>query len=236
MEAFAESCLWADAERVLRPETGPWHFVNVPMSADQVEPMRDCTKPQGCVLNAIVGQSAVLASDADPRLRAEALKFVAHFIGDTHQPLHISFAEDQGGNAIKGRYLGKDTNLHSVWDSGMIESLGIPWQQFADQLNRGITNREAAAWTSAPPLIWAQESLAATLGPQAHYRPETREFDYWGRYSADNLPTVHARLKMAGVRLAAWLEPILTKRRQTASVATSTSSNALPLAARSGVR
>jgi hypothetical protein len=56
--------------------------------------------------------------------KAQALKFLGHFVGDIHQSLHVGCAEDKGGNTIRVRFIGKETSLHAVWDGGLIASLG----------------------------------------------------------------------------------------------------------------
>lgn len=138
-ETLADVADWADAIREERPETGNWHFANLPRNAASFNRSRDCRDAAngdpGCVVTAIEKYRSVLsnarASKAD---RAEALKFIVHFIGDMHQPLHVSFKEDKGGNDIKVTFFGKQSNLHKVWDSGIIGRAGLSDLEFAAEL------------------------------------------------------------------------------------------------------
>ncbi|MFP3648289.1 S1/P1 nuclease, partial [Paraburkholderia sp. SIMBA_054] len=84
------------------------------------EPPRDC--PGGdCVIVALKVQTALLADHSQTlETRRQALKFVVHFVGDIHQPMHAGYAADKGGNDFQLQFNGKGTNLHSLWDSGMI--------------------------------------------------------------------------------------------------------------------
>lgn len=120
---------WADAIRPSHPETGPWHFVDIPLSAQGYNAARDC--PGGnCVVEQIQRWGAVLGdATVAPAERLIALKYVVHFVGDIHQPLHCetNFASrpppngDRGGNDVHLTYFGRSTNLHAVWDGGIIE-------------------------------------------------------------------------------------------------------------------
>jgi hypothetical protein len=133
---FPEACLWADAIRSdpAHEGTKPHHYVNVPAGAAGIDLARDCPPERSCVIRAIVLHIGTLrhpkASAAD---KAQALKFLGHFVGDIHQPLHAGRAEDRGGTAIKVRFLGEETSLHAVWDGGLIAGMGLNWQTLAEK-------------------------------------------------------------------------------------------------------
>jgi hypothetical protein len=61
------------------------------------------------------------SADAPRNEKRVALRFVAHLVGDTHQPLHAGFAEDHGGNSVDVRVNGRKENLHSFWDTALVE-------------------------------------------------------------------------------------------------------------------
>src|SRR5690606_36239731 len=90
--------------------------------------------------------------------KAEALKSLIHFVGDVHQPLHVSFARDRGGNDVKVTFLGRETNLHRVWDTGLIGTRGLPWPVYMEALSGRITVDQRAAWAETDPGVWATES------------------------------------------------------------------------------
>ena len=96
---------WADQLRAENPDLGKrsasWHYVNIGEEACQYDAARDC--PGGnCVVGAIDAQLAILADRSQPvAARRQALKFVVHFVGDVHQPLHAGFGHDKGGNTVQ---------------------------------------------------------------------------------------------------------------------------------------
>ena len=135
-ETLADVANWADAVRDDRPETARMHFVNLPRTATAFSRSRDCADVggnPGCAVTAIEKYRAILSGTAAGD-RAEALKFIVHFVGDMHQPLHVSFADDRGGNNIRVRFFGRSSNLHKVWDSGIIGRADLSDADFAAAL------------------------------------------------------------------------------------------------------
>ena len=117
---LASIATWADENR--DPPTASWHYVNFPRNSCRYDAKRDCPDGQ-CVVEAINRQAEVLASRAPDRERLLALKYVVHFVADVHQPLHAGHADDRGGNTYQLRAFGDGTNLHALWDFGLIRSL-----------------------------------------------------------------------------------------------------------------
>ena len=204
-EAFVEGCLWPDDVRPWRPETGPHHFINLPRGAAAIDLARDCALPKSCVVAEIGAQGMTMR-----RYHArDALRYLAHFVGDLHQPLHVSYADDAGGTLIKGKFMGQDTNLHLVWDFGMLDAAGRSWQETAADLERRITPAERYAWQAGTPLDWATETYAITTSPAVGYHAYDPAFDLGRIYLDANLPTVYRQLERAAVRLAELLENYL---------------------------
>lgn len=188
---------WADEIRDQRPETGRWHYVNIPLDAVRYDARRDCSGGD-CVVAQVTRQLAVLADrKAPPRRRAEALRFVIHFVGDIHQPLHA--VGDRGGNAVRVRLMGDRTNLHHVWDASVLEPMGPDAGAIAARL--APTPAQRKAWRTGGPADWANESHAIA---RAVYPRDRRVL----RLSFASLeaagPAVRAQLAKAGDRLA-WL-------------------------------
>lgn len=94
-----ESCLWADDVRPWRKETAPHHYVNVPHGAREIDLARDCPPEVGCVVTEVLVQ----AGNMRRTYSKDALRFMANFAGDMHQPLHAGYADDAGANGIKGK-------------------------------------------------------------------------------------------------------------------------------------
>lgn len=227
--SFAASCTWPDEVRGTRGR-GDEHFVNYPRSLARVTGAA-CPGAAPCVLSAIQADLGTLQAPGADTARAEALKWVGHWFGDIHQPLHISFADDRGGNSITvtGSCGGAHASLHSTWDSCIIRSRIFPHgsdplanaDATAARLDGAVTAAQRKAWTGSQPWQWAAESYAITLAPQTRYclkragtcrysaaqatyrqgAPERTE-----RLSAAYLdraaPIVRDRLSKAGVRLA----------------------------------
>ena len=168
-ESFSDVAVWADDVR--RTEayryTAPYHYVNLEPGSESFDLERDCPS-NGCVVQAILDYSAVLRDgEASKSKKQEALKFIVHFVGDIHQPLHVSPRGDRGGNDIQVRILGGSANLHSVWDSRLIATLDKPWKQLADQLYEQIDADEKSSWAGVDPIVWANESYHLSLPPRS---------------------------------------------------------------------
>jgi hypothetical protein len=123
---LAEVSTWADQIRLQRPETAPWHYVSIPIhppagQADSYDPARDCPHDDCVVAKIELFKRTLIDQQASQRQRLEALKYLVHFIGDIHQPLHASSNNDRGGNEVTVTFMGRQTNLHAVWDTGIIE-------------------------------------------------------------------------------------------------------------------
>jgi hypothetical protein len=135
------------------------------------------------------------------RQRLEALKYLVHFIGDVHQPLHASDNHDRGGNEVLVFFMGRQSNLHAIWDTGIIEpAVKGDERGYAMRLTRNITQAELSQWSQGDPILWANEShdvaTAAVYGELQHAGalPDS--------YEAQALPIVDKQLERAGVRLA----------------------------------
>ena len=131
-DIIADSATWADDQRAAEPSTSSWHFVNLPRSlaSKTANPAPFCVGGN-CVIDAITKQFQTLKSAADPTQRANALRFIIHFVGDIHQPLHVVTNGDRGGNCFPVAYFarspskmteGLSPNLHAV-DSMVISTL-----------------------------------------------------------------------------------------------------------------
>jgi hypothetical protein len=103
--------------------SAPLHYINTPSWQCSYDPDQDCGDNENgmCVANAVSNYSNQLDTPTLPYNRLEeAVRFVIHFHGDIHQPLHVGFGADEGGNKIEGEYFGQSTNLHEVWDTLII--------------------------------------------------------------------------------------------------------------------
>jgi hypothetical protein len=210
---------WADDVRPRRPETRPWHYVNIDIRAPGYDAPRDCPKGD-CIVAQVKKFAVQLADDALlPPVRLEALKFLIHFVGDLHQPLHAGDNGDQGGNAVEVVFRDGGSNLHRVWDSQILAAgaLGeMAAEDLAAELAEAVTPEERSTWERGGPVEWTDESHAvardeiyAELGSAAR-RGGTDAPVVLGRaYADDHLPVVKRQLQRAGVRLALMLNRAL---------------------------
>jgi len=208
-EQFADICNWADEYRPTHLETAPWHFVNVPKGATSVDVERDCKEPRSCAVAQIDRQADILKSSASKEDRAMALKFIGHFVGDIHQPLHAGYAEDRGGNRIRGEFMGKKMDMHELWDTALIASKHRPWSEIARSLRSKVTARKRGEWNRSTPNDWANEALTAALSSTIQYGDQSKGFVWGADYARENMPVVHERLTQAGVRLGHLLNDTL---------------------------
>jgi hypothetical protein len=202
---------WADEEREAETPLGQrsyrWHWVNFPKKACDYVAERECRNGD-CVIEAIRMQQARLANRALPLAeRREALKFLAHFVGDVHQPFHAGMGEDRGGNEFQISLRGKGTNLHSIWDYHLPQSSGFAdADAYADHLQRlPALPMDATLASAHPPLQWGLESCRLIYS-ESLYPPRHRIGE---DYLAQHRPLAELRLRQAGARLAALLEQAL---------------------------
>ena len=208
-ESLADVSTWADEIRRERKHTAPLHYANIDPSHDRFDLQRDCPQ-EGCVVSAIIEYSHILRDEnATRQERVEALKFLVHFVGDVHQPLHVSYARDKGGNDIKVWFFDNDTNLHSLWDSGLIRRTQKSWTEYAAELHKRESRKKRIA-ANLDPAAWATESYKLAVS-NAYAIPNSGELgqDYFER----NISIVEQRLAIAGVRLAAMLNTIFDEAR-----------------------
>ena len=210
---MTEVAAWADQIRRDRRETGPWHYVDIPISADGYDAARDC-KGDDCIVAQINKEIAIVKDTTLLRpVRAEALKFLIHFVGDVHQPLHAADNQDKGGNKIAVTAGAKRTNLHAVWDSAMVGAIGNDPATIAALLSSKIPPEAAAAWAGGTPEQWANESflIAKTkIYPQFPGSGGTlAPIVLPDSYPASFGPITAMQLAKAGIRLAAVLNAAL---------------------------
>jgi hypothetical protein len=195
---LADIAIWADEHR--SPETAPWHYVNFPVGDCNYRPARDCPDGQ-CIVAALDAQLQILSSRAPPPARLQALKWVVHLVADLHQPLHAGMAEDRGGNRYQLQFLLRWSNLHALWDSGLIRHMG----EDAPTLAAGLARQ---FWPSTPGGLSAraaaEESCRIARQP-GFYPPGAAGQQYISTYT----PIVEQRLWLASVRLAALLNRAL---------------------------
>lgn len=225
-------CSWADNVRFRYHWSAPLHFIDTPDNLCGYSYDRDCKDNDGvkgrCVAGAInnytsqlltYGSSSSHSSSAQYNL-TQALLFLSHFMGDIHQPLHVGFTSDRGGNTIDVHWYKRKTVLHHVWDASIIETAEDDYYdrgtaEFVDALTKNITgewSEKVQGWEecsknqTACPDIYASESITAAC--DWAYKNAKEDSTLGDAYFGSRLPVVSLRLAQGGVRLAATLNRI----------------------------
>ncbi|TWT21043.1 S1/P1 nuclease [Luteimonas marina] len=209
--SLADIANWADDLRANDPDLGRrsarWHFINIGEHDCAYDVAHAC--PNGdCVVEAIRIQADILADRTRPDAeRLQALKFVVHFVGDVHQPLHAGYARDRGGNTVQVNLHGKGTNLHSLWDSRLLASARLGEDAYEARLRLDPDPLPAGTdpYTPGAPAVWAEQSCRIALAPGV-YPPRSRIDD---DYLLQHRPTVERQVQLAGARLAELLNIVL---------------------------
>ncbi|MDL5049239.1 S1/P1 nuclease [Oscillatoria amoena NRMC-F 0135] len=179
-----------------------WHWVTIPDGMTYEESAKN---PNGDIIQTLERVIEELKSKKlSPQQEREYVKILIHLVGDIHQPLHVG-RPDRGGNDIKVTWFRSDTNLHSVWDDGMIDGTKLSYTELAESLLPPAPE-ELAAWQKSTVREWATESMT--------YRKQIYEIGngrLWYEYGYKNLPAARLRLQQAGVRLATVLNEIFGK-------------------------
>ena len=227
---FGPACTWADNQKqspgTIQNQRRDAHFINVPRNRAQIT-QDGCEGAPMCLLSAIRDDTKALKTTTGKQQR-EALKFLGHWVGDIHQPLHVSFKDDTGGNDI-GTPQGFDCpNLHNVWDQCIPEDLMVKLHASnAGELARTLRGKISAAdrtkWLNSSPVDWAAESYAMARAKDVQYctlnaqneccylksecvrHARHRTVPITEVYDTSHVDVVATQLQKAGVRLAALL-------------------------------
>jgi hypothetical protein len=191
-ETLASISTWADEHR--NPATAAWHYINFPKNSCTYDAQRDCPD-SNCVVAAIDRQLAVLASNVPEDKRLTALKYVVHLVADIHQPLHAGYAEDRGGNTYQLQAFIRGSNLHALWDVGLIKNLDLSSEALTSKL---LAKPVPAGEFNAARI--AEESCRI-VGTPGFYPDRKVDVSYIEQFT----PIMEGRLLTAGARLAAML-------------------------------
>jgi hypothetical protein len=213
--SFSDACTWPDHPRQRASE----HFVNLPRDSDGLH-TETCPGASACVVTAIKKDFEALSSNsASQAQKLASVKFLGHWVGDIHQPLHVSFEDDRGGNSIPVTGI-CGANLHAAWDTCLVlRAVGEDVGEAATDLLKTITPAKIEGWTRSTPMDWANESFAIAEQARTKYcvrqgascdQPSGKvKID--AAYVAVNAPVIREQLQKAGVRLAHLLDGALAK-------------------------
>jgi hypothetical protein len=224
-ESFVDASMWADQIKNIKAweHTRDYHFESIADEQVYLESIKEnaaqVSHNGGAVIAVLESQRVLSSRTSDRNERASALKFLIHFVGDLHQPLHSGRPEDKGGNLIQRRWNGQKTNLHSIWDSEMIET-GYP--QFSKRSKNGETFNESqyanflqksygklGIGSGADNLnLWLTESLR--VRPAIYNNANASESLYQRQF----LSSADRAIYRAGIRLATILNRIFNGKSE----------------------
>ena len=184
--------------------TKTWHYFNIAPDG-RIETTERL--PQGDVLRAVTDLTEQLKSGSLQADEEEtALRMLIHLVGDMHCPMHLGRAEDLGGNLHKVRFFGRETNLHTVWDTDLVEAAHRwSYTEWAEQIDNGRSKADRKRIATGTPDDWVRETHGICTRVYAD-TPEGMEISY--DYVARFAPVVEDQLLRAGLRLAALLNEI----------------------------
>ncbi len=235
-ESLAFASTWADEMRSSKDNlqfwgsryTGSWHYVNIAAGETYNSALKN---PNGDAVMALETYIAILRDEPIPagpvreglefyygdlnakrtELKRFALKFLLHIVGDLQQPLHSGYAEDQGGNQVDINWFGQNSNLHTLWDTHLVEHSQLSYTELTAKLATRISllsSAEVQTLARATPAQWISEALV--LRDQV-YKANVAGTDFSYDYAFEFVPVVEDRLLRGGLRLGWLLNEIFAK-------------------------
>ena len=210
VESLAQTSTWpdemrSDPDKYWKKITPPWHYVTVPHGKTYPQVGAPA---QGDAYTALAKFKQDLQDPKSSQfVKRRAISFIVHLIGDLHQPLHVGNGTDRGGNDVKVDFFWENSNLHRVWDSGLIESEDLSYSEFTQWLLPTISSQNVKEWHQVDPLVWMAESQAIRM----NIYPESDDTNLSYDYRYEHIKTVKTRLKQAGVRIAHYLNGIFAQ-------------------------
>ena len=193
---------WADEIRESRPETAPWHYINISPGAKELDLQRDCPAADCVTLKTREFQGLVRLGMRKKEERLDALRFLIHFMADLHQPLHAGYGRDCGGNDITISVRGEEMNLHRYWDSALLADRIDDEDAFVAQVLAELSSADEKEWSRGHLREWTWEShelaAKAAYGALPEGAPRTIDDEYAGQA----WQVAREQLTKGGLRLA----------------------------------
>jgi len=226
-ETMSDASTWADeiSNDPQYKKTASWHYINLPLGLTK-EQFTDYVIKQDKdnVYTAILKAEANLKDKTlSPAQKNQALKFLIHLVGDAHQPMHVSRAEDKGGNNVQVRFNGDGTNLHALWDGKLIDHEGLNYTEMAKKYD-WANPEQVKKWQADSPMQWLWESYQVSTQIYDEIQPggNIDEASY-----KKSMAIIHLRVAQAGVRLAGELNRLFKDQQATPNAKTAIPSTAI---------
>ncbi|MES2278576.1 MAG: S1/P1 nuclease [Bacteroidota bacterium] len=183
-----------------------WHFVDFDKAMTQAEMndylAKDTEVDAYTKLNFLIAELKKPGTTKENKLLY--LRMLIHVVEDVHQPMHTAHKDDKGGNDFKVNWFSKPTNMHSIWDTELINFQELSYTEYATAINH-TTAAQVAEWQKAPISTWLYESnqLAEKIYTDTK-AGETLNY----KYNFTHLDILNQQLLKGGVRLAGVLNEI----------------------------
>jgi hypothetical protein len=210
-ESIAMASNWAD---FIRSDTNysyltPMHYINFPDGLSYLQMKKYLSKDTAAdaytELLFLIKQ--LKNKDLAKEKQVMYLRFLIHLVGDIHQPMHVSRAEDEGGNKIRVMWFREPTSLHAVWDDKLIDFQQLSYTEYTNAINYSTANQRQA-WQKGPISEWLYESNQITEKLYSEIDQNEQKLSY--RYNYDHIAIVNNQLLKGGVRLAGLLNEIFS--------------------------
>lgn len=206
--SLASMAIWAD---LIKSNSDwdyakPWHYLSIDDN-ESFEGYKHDTK--GDVIVALEKFEKELKEQSGSKEEIwQALAFYIHFTGDIHQPLHVGRRDDRGGNSIAVKWFDKESNLHSVWDSGIIDNSELSYSEYVTFLDHASKD-QIKNWQKSTYWDWAKDSKS--IRDQVYDYGKQSSLNYPSlsyQYIYETKPLLEEQMLKAGVRLAGKLNDI----------------------------
>ncbi|TWR29704.1 S1/P1 nuclease [Mucilaginibacter pallidiroseus] len=184
-----------------------WHFIDFDKKYEYAELQaflkQDTAVDAYTKLNYLVGELKKKNLPKENKLLA--LRMLIHIVEDVHQPLHTGHTNDKGGNDVKVNWYKNETNLHSIWDSQLIDAQQLSFTEYVAWINH-TTVAQRTEWQKAPISQWLYESNQ--LAEKIYSEVKTGDNINTFKYTFNHIAELNTQLLKGGVRLAGLLNQI----------------------------
>ncbi|MGC4101070.1 S1/P1 nuclease [Ferruginibacter sp.] len=184
-----------------------WHFINIKggLTEDSIRNYlaSDTATDAYTKINFLTEQ--LKNKDLDHTKKVLYLRLLIHIVGDVHQPLHVGHADDQGGNKVKVLWFNAPSNLHTVWDTQLVNFQELSYTEYATAIN--FTTKEMRKALQANTVAdWIVESYKIADKVYGDIKEPDQKLSY--NYNFQYVDTLNSQLLKGGVRLAGLLNEI----------------------------
>jgi len=213
-----EASTWADEIKQHRPQTKPWHYLDLPIredvKSDALDKFRD--RHHGDILTKTEQFISELKSGKGEKARlSEDMLFVIHFIGDLSMPLHCSSDDDKGGTGKIVRFFkpgakknGRKINLHSLWDHVIQAKSKENPDSLATVLIKAYKNKNYGSSSPAAMLFDSYTVAKETIYPDLPKGSYKSPYSLPRNYYKMMRPIVELQLYKSGVSLLKVLQAV----------------------------